>query len=119
MDLPRDIPLDSVEVLRSIITDLKVTPTKNGRMTKLYSSPCFIANYFNAEDLKMEVKRRSIKAKELRERCIIKAFKLSNQEWYAHVGPKVTSSQDGKKRLCLVDDLKVFKITLSHTSQDK
>ncbi|GKA86362.1 hypothetical protein Tco_0808073 [Tanacetum coccineum] len=54
--------------------------------------------------------------KELQERCIIKAFKLSNQERYEHVGPKVTSSQDGKKRLCLVDDLKV---TYSHTSQDK
>ncbi|GJW35909.1 hypothetical protein Tco_0058829 [Tanacetum coccineum] len=34
--------------------------------------------------------------KELQERCIIKAFKLSNQERYEHVGPKVTSSQDGK-----------------------
>ncbi|GKD54610.1 hypothetical protein Tco_1287997 [Tanacetum coccineum] len=41
--------------------------------------------------LKMEVKRRSVKAKELRERCIITAFKLSNQEWYEHVSPKVTS----------------------------
>nr|GFB51258.1 hypothetical protein [Tanacetum cinerariifolium] len=42
----------------------------------------------------MEVKRRSVKVKELQERCIIKAFKLSNQEWYEHVGPKVTSAQD-------------------------
>nr|GEU54532.1 amino acid permease 6-like [Tanacetum cinerariifolium] len=38
---------------------------------------------------------------------------------YEHVGPKVTSSQDDKKRLCLVDDLKGLKITYSHTSQDK
>ncbi|GJV43937.1 hypothetical protein Tco_1428473 [Tanacetum coccineum] len=45
-DLPRDIPLDSVEVLRSILMDLKVTPTKHGRMTKPYSSPRFIANCF-------------------------------------------------------------------------
>nr|GEV78421.1 uncharacterized mitochondrial protein AtMg00810-like [Tanacetum cinerariifolium] len=29
------------------------------------------------------------------------------------------SLQDGKKRLCFVDDLKVLKITYSHTSQDK
>ncbi|GKB70792.1 hypothetical protein Tco_0932204 [Tanacetum coccineum] len=29
---------------RSILTDSKVTPTKHGRMTKPYSSPCFIAN---------------------------------------------------------------------------
>ncbi|GJR44597.1 hypothetical protein Tco_1312700 [Tanacetum coccineum] len=55
-DLPRDIPLDSVEVLRSILTDSKVTPTKHGRMTKPYSSPCFIANCFNGGYLKMEVK---------------------------------------------------------------
>nr|GEW94921.1 reverse transcriptase domain-containing protein [Tanacetum cinerariifolium] len=38
---------------------------------------------------------------------------------FEHVGPKVMSSQDGEKRLCLVDDLKVLKITYSHTSQDK
>nr|GEX02415.1 DNA helicase [Tanacetum cinerariifolium]GEX02419.1 DNA helicase [Tanacetum cinerariifolium] len=46
MDLPRDIPLDNVEVLRSILTDSKVTTTKHGRMTKSYSSPGFIANSF-------------------------------------------------------------------------
>ncbi|GKD12389.1 hypothetical protein Tco_1196796 [Tanacetum coccineum] len=31
---------------RSILTDSKVTPTKHGRMTKLYLSPYFIANCF-------------------------------------------------------------------------
>nr|GEU69199.1 reverse transcriptase domain-containing protein [Tanacetum cinerariifolium] len=45
-DLPRDVPLDSVGVLRSILTDSKVTPTKHGRMTKPYSSPRFIDNCF-------------------------------------------------------------------------
>ncbi|GJT35600.1 putative ribonuclease H-like domain-containing protein [Tanacetum coccineum] len=65
------------------------------------------------------VQQRSIKVKELQERWTIKAFKLSYQQRYEHVGPKVTSLQDGEKRLCLVDDLKVFKITYSHTSQDK
>ncbi|GJY50868.1 hypothetical protein Tco_0441715 [Tanacetum coccineum] len=55
--------------------------------------------------------------KEFQERCNIKAFQVNNQERYEHVGLEVTSSQDGqghkmaKKRLCLVDDLKVFKIT--------
>ncbi|GJW48052.1 hypothetical protein Tco_0079698 [Tanacetum coccineum] len=34
--------------------------------------------------------------RELQERCIIKGFKLSNQERYEHVSPEVTSSQDGK-----------------------
>nr|GEV34724.1 hypothetical protein [Tanacetum cinerariifolium] len=41
---------------RSILTDLQVTPTKPRRMTKPYSSHCFIANCFNAGNLKMEVK---------------------------------------------------------------
>ncbi|GKA26239.1 hypothetical protein Tco_0712348 [Tanacetum coccineum] len=41
---------------RSILTDSKVTPTNHGRMAKPYSFPCFIANYFNAGYLKMEVK---------------------------------------------------------------
>ncbi|GKB45296.1 hypothetical protein Tco_0896049 [Tanacetum coccineum] len=42
---------------------------------------------------------------------------FQNQEKYEHVGPKVTSTQDGKrlqdddKRLYLVDDLKKLKIT--------
>ncbi|GJW11427.1 hypothetical protein Tco_1577254 [Tanacetum coccineum] len=66
--------------------------------------------------IKMEMERRSVKVKELQERSIIKAFKSSNQEKYEHVGPNVTSTQDGKrsqvddKRLCLVDDLKKLKI---------
>nr|GEV66621.1 hypothetical protein [Tanacetum cinerariifolium] len=41
---------------RSILTDLLFTPTKPGRMTKSYSSHSFIANCFNAGNLKMEVK---------------------------------------------------------------
>ncbi|GKE69308.1 hypothetical protein Tco_1527380, partial [Tanacetum coccineum] len=45
------------------------------------------------------------------------AFKTKKQQQYEHVNPKVTSTQDGKRsqdddsRLCLVDDLKVIKIT--------
>nr|GEU96873.1 hypothetical protein [Tanacetum cinerariifolium] len=49
-------PLVSVEVLRSILTDSQVTLTKHRRMIKPYSSSHFIANCFNAEYLKMEVK---------------------------------------------------------------
>nr|GEU72867.1 hypothetical protein [Tanacetum cinerariifolium] len=41
---------------RSILTDLQVTPTKPGRMTKPYSSHRFIANCFNARNIKMELK---------------------------------------------------------------
>ncbi|GJV82446.1 retrovirus-related pol polyprotein from transposon TNT 1-94 [Tanacetum coccineum] len=40
----------------SILADSNVTPTNHGRMTKPYSSLCFIANCFNAGYLKMEVK---------------------------------------------------------------
>nr|GEV44228.1 hypothetical protein [Tanacetum cinerariifolium] len=40
----------------SILTDLQVTPTKPGQMTNPYSSHCFIDNYFNARNIKMEVK---------------------------------------------------------------
>nr|GEV19123.1 retrovirus-related Pol polyprotein from transposon TNT 1-94 [Tanacetum cinerariifolium] len=39
----------------------KVTPTKPGRMTKSYSSHRFIANCFNAGNLKMEVKTDMIR----------------------------------------------------------
>nr|GEX82744.1 reverse transcriptase [Tanacetum cinerariifolium] len=43
-------------IQRSILTDLQVTPTKSGRMTKPYSSHRFITNYFNAGNSKIEVK---------------------------------------------------------------
>ncbi|GJS59938.1 hypothetical protein Tco_0654722 [Tanacetum coccineum] len=46
------------------------------------------------EYIKMDMKRQSVKVKELQERCIIKDFKLLYQEKYEHVGPK---SQDHKK----------------------
>ncbi|GJW48399.1 hypothetical protein Tco_0080045 [Tanacetum coccineum] len=60
-----------------------------------------------------------LKSKNFKKDATLKLFKSTNQERYEHVGPEVTSSQDGKTRLCLVDDLKVFKITISLTSQDK
>ncbi|GJU15821.1 retrovirus-related pol polyprotein from transposon TNT 1-94 [Tanacetum coccineum] len=58
-----------------------------------------------------------LKLKNFKKDATLKLFKSSNEERYEHVGPEVTSSQNGqsykmaKKRLCLVDDLKVFKIT--------
>nr|GEU91430.1 retrovirus-related Pol polyprotein from transposon TNT 1-94 [Tanacetum cinerariifolium] len=55
----------------SILMDLKVTPTKNGRMTKPYSSLRFIADSFNAVYLLMEVKRQHVKVNEIQERCTI------------------------------------------------
>ncbi|GKE35801.1 hypothetical protein Tco_1455123, partial [Tanacetum coccineum] len=68
------------------------------------------------EHIKMDVERQSVKVKELQDKCILKAFKLSYQEKYEHVGPKsqdhkLARLQDDVKRLYLVDDLKKFKIT--------
>ncbi|GKD48597.1 hypothetical protein Tco_1277573, partial [Tanacetum coccineum] len=58
-----------------------------------------------------------LKLKNFKKDATLKLFKSTNQERYEHVGSKVTSSQDGETRLCLVDDLKVFKE--SHTRQDE
>ncbi|GJZ23828.1 hypothetical protein Tco_0561287 [Tanacetum coccineum] len=61
------------------------------------------SNKLSVGYLKMVAKRQSVKVKELRERCIITAFKLSKQERYEHVSPKVTnftrwqSLQDGEE----------------------
>ncbi|GJS95250.1 hypothetical protein Tco_0802218 [Tanacetum coccineum] len=77
------------------------------------------------EYIKMDMERRSVKVKELREICIITAFKLSNQEWYEHVGQKTTSSQDGKVYKMAKRDyawLMISSCSRSHfsqTSQDK
>ncbi|GJY62995.1 hypothetical protein Tco_0464455 [Tanacetum coccineum] len=46
-------------------------------------------------------------------------LKYGGEERYGHVGLNIASLQDGETRLCLVDDLKVFKITISHSRQDK
>nr|GEV77432.1 ATPase, F1/V1/A1 complex, alpha/beta subunit, zinc knuckle CX2CX4HX4C [Tanacetum cinerariifolium] len=47
-------------ILMSILTDLQVTPTKHGQMTKPYSSHRFIANFCNVENIKMEVKYKEL-----------------------------------------------------------
>ncbi|GJY93964.1 hypothetical protein Tco_0509746 [Tanacetum coccineum] len=52
-----------------------------------------------------------LKLKNFKKDATLKLFKSTNQERYEHVSPEVTSSQDGQTRLCLVDDLNVFKIT--------
>ncbi|GJU16381.1 hypothetical protein Tco_1144347 [Tanacetum coccineum] len=61
-----------------------------------------------------------LKLKNFKKDVTLKLYKSSNQEWYEHVGPEVASPQDDKvqdqKRLCLVDDLNMLKITMSNTS---
>ncbi|GJV38917.1 putative reverse transcriptase domain-containing protein [Tanacetum coccineum] len=58
-----------------------------------------------------------LKLKNFKKDATLKLSKSTNQEWYEHVGPKVTRSQDGKTRLCLVDDLIVLKITSPLTNK--
>ncbi|GJZ40924.1 hypothetical protein Tco_0587810 [Tanacetum coccineum] len=110
-DLPRDILLVSVEVLRFNTT--AGNPVKEILLKlNLPDHRSIITD--SKIHIRVNMERRSVKVNELQERCIIKAFKLKNQERYEYVSPKVTSSQRlqyGEKRLCLVDDLKKFKIT--------
>ncbi|GKG41647.1 hypothetical protein Tco_0473398, partial [Tanacetum coccineum] len=37
-----------------------------------------------------------LKLKNFKKDATLRLFKSTNQEWYEHVGPEVTSSQDGK-----------------------
>ncbi|GJU81855.1 retrovirus-related pol polyprotein from transposon TNT 1-94 [Tanacetum coccineum] len=95
---------------RSILTDSKVTPTKHGRMTKPYSSPLFIANYFNARYLKMAVKRRSIKVKEFQ-----RSFRHSDTERLSR-SDEVLKLKNFKKdatlKLFQVNKSRMIKMTL-------
>ncbi|GJU52890.1 hypothetical protein Tco_1226604 [Tanacetum coccineum] len=59
-----------------------------------------------------------LKLKNFKKDATLKLSKSTNQEWYEHVGPEVTRSQDGETRLCLVDDLTVLKITSPLTNSD-
>ncbi|GKD66472.1 hypothetical protein Tco_1308580 [Tanacetum coccineum] len=65
--------------------------------------------------------RQSVKVKDLQDKRTLKAFKLSYQEKYEHVGPKsqdhkMARLQDDVMRLCLVDDLKKLKISFKSSS---
>ncbi|GJZ73132.1 hypothetical protein Tco_0637278, partial [Tanacetum coccineum] len=125
----------------SILTDLKITPTKHERMTKPYSSPSFIANCFNARFLKTEVKvnkfqrsfrhsdteRRSrsdkvLKLKNFKKDEKLKLFKSTNQERYEYVGQEVTNLQDGKVNKMAKRDyawLVISRCSRSHSRQAK
>ncbi|GJV96663.1 hypothetical protein Tco_1548240 [Tanacetum coccineum] len=61
-----------------------------------------------------------VEVQEVQESCNIKAFPNHQSRRYVHDSPESQSSQDGQKfkmakRLCLVDDLKMLKITMSNT----
>nr|GEV25319.1 hypothetical protein [Tanacetum cinerariifolium] len=91
--MPTEMELILEQTQQGVCHEVSVTPAKHGRMTKRYSSPRFIANCFNVGYLKMEVKRRSVKVKELQEICIIKAFQAiksrkKNQKKKSHTAAK-------------------------------
>ncbi|GKF41496.1 hypothetical protein Tco_0124838, partial [Tanacetum coccineum] len=65
----------------SILTDPKVSPTNPGRMTKPYSSLCFIANYFRYSDtthLSRSIK--VLKLKNFKKDATLKLFKNGNTD---------------------------------------
>ncbi|GJU90669.1 hypothetical protein Tco_1303092 [Tanacetum coccineum] len=100
-----------------ILTDLKVTPTKPGRMTKPYSSPRFIATLLSKlfkDGVEVPNFKKDATLKHSKAHLIKKG--MINVQSISHSSPKMAKFQDGVKRLCLVDDLKMLKITTSNTS---
>ncbi|GJS84278.1 hypothetical protein Tco_0750819 [Tanacetum coccineum] len=76
-----------------------------------------------SHDLKKRLAKNNEAKMNFKKDATLKLFKSTNQERYEHVGPEVTSSQDGqghkmaKKRLCLVDDLKILRFKLEILSR--
>ncbi|GJR99105.1 hypothetical protein Tco_0315614 [Tanacetum coccineum] len=104
-DLPRDIPLDSVVVLRY------EKRSKSENKGKVPTEMELVL-----EQTQQGTYKDECRVKELQDKLILKAFKLSYQEKYEHVGlksqdHKMARLQDDVKRLCLVDDLKKLEIT--------
>ncbi|GJQ90613.1 hypothetical protein Tco_0001752 [Tanacetum coccineum] len=63
-----------------------------------------------------------LKLKSLKKDALLKLFKITYQERYEHVGPEVTSSQDGKVYKMATQDyawLMISRCSSSHSSQDK
>ncbi|GJW77857.1 hypothetical protein Tco_0139539 [Tanacetum coccineum] len=77
----------------------------------------FQRSFCHSDTERLSRSDKVLKLKNFKKDATLKLFRSTNQERYEHVGLEVTSSQDSqgykmaKKRLCLVDDLKVIKIT--------
>ncbi|GJX92612.1 hypothetical protein Tco_0347198 [Tanacetum coccineum] len=95
---------------RSILTDSK--DTKRWSWSDKVLS-CYRTSSISDEVLKLKNIKKDVYTR------------FQRQEHYEHVGPEVTRSQEGKrsqddeKRLCLVDDLKKFKITFMSSQRYK
>nr|GEW42974.1 hypothetical protein [Tanacetum cinerariifolium] len=108
-DLPRDIPLDSVEVL---------------------SLPMTSRSHYHMLILDRHIYRRHESSSTYFKTSATLIPKdgythFQHQERYEHIGPEVTKSQEEKrsqdddKRLCLVNDIKEFKITFMSSQRYK
>ncbi|GJZ98318.1 retrovirus-related pol polyprotein from transposon TNT 1-94 [Tanacetum coccineum] len=117
-DLPRDIPLDSVVVLRyekrskcenkeKVPTEMELvleqTQQEHQSDTQVITLKMEILLEPTSNKLMVgpssriqRILKDGGEVKEFQERCLIQAFKTKKQQRYEHVGPKVTSSQDGK-----------------------
>nr|GFA94884.1 hypothetical protein [Tanacetum cinerariifolium] len=90
-------------ILRSILTELQVTPTKPGRMTKPYSSHRFIDNCFNAGNFKMEVKDGELRL------CLVddlKAFEITSNtvtHWFTLIALSALRRSDNENTLSLMN----------------
>ncbi|GJV85214.1 hypothetical protein Tco_1525112 [Tanacetum coccineum] len=100
--------------------------SKDGGVDDVLQVKEFQRSFRHSDTERLSQSDEVLKLKNFKKYATLKLFKSTNQVRYEHVGQTITSSQDGKvnkmaklTRLCLVDDLKVFKITYSHTSQDK
>ncbi|GJS50815.1 hypothetical protein Tco_0624177 [Tanacetum coccineum] len=75
-------PLDSVEVLRIL---------KDGGEDKEFQR-----SFRHSDTERLSRSDEVLKLKNFKKDATLKLFKSTNQERYEHVGPEVTSSQDGK-----------------------
>ncbi|GJR47496.1 hypothetical protein Tco_1315599 [Tanacetum coccineum] len=125
-DLPRDILLDSVVVLKY---EKKSKSKNKGKvqtgmelvLEQTQQGTSYEVSVFSMMAAARRRQHQSVKVKEVQDKRILKAFKLSYKEKYEHIGPKsqdhkLARLQDDVKRLCLVGDLKNLKITFKLSS---
>ncbi|GJT63581.1 hypothetical protein Tco_1015061 [Tanacetum coccineum] len=126
-DLPRDIPLDSVEVLSNDLRVLRIIlvilPEHQSDTKVIHNDDGNPSRANIKQALGSEIVTHWFTL------TVLSALTRSGNEnmlkQYKHVGPKVTRSQEDKrlqddvKRLCLVDDLKRKKITFISSQRYK
>ncbi|GKA31167.1 hypothetical protein Tco_0717472 [Tanacetum coccineum] len=104
----------SAEGVEELKRKIKIKGEKKEALLTLRQKPVKMEILF--EPTSNKLMHQSVKVKELQDKRILKAFKLTYQEKYEHVCPKSQDHklerwQDDVMRLCLVGDLKKLKIT--------